>query len=74
MADELRECPRKIELLNEAQAILQKLAAFSHAEQSALESGDKALILEIDKHIEHTLGEKERAIGAYHNHMKEHGC
>jgi hypothetical protein len=28
----------------------------------------------IDKEIENTLGEKERALGALREHQREHGC
>jgi hypothetical protein len=51
-----------------------RLSELARREGDAIQSRDDADILAIDKEIETTLGDKERALGALRQHRAEHGC
>ena len=67
-------CARQQELIAETQVYLMRLSELARKEADAIESRDENEILAIDKDIETTLGNKERALGALHQHRAEHGC
>jgi hypothetical protein len=67
-------CVRQSELVKETQHHLIRLSELAKIESEAIASRDENLILAIDRDIENTLGLKERALGALHEHRKEHGC
>jgi hypothetical protein len=67
-------CKTRQRLEDLAQHHLRELAALAHEEAEILKTGDEERILAIDKRIEHTLGQKERVIGALQEHRGEHGC
>lgn len=46
-----------------------------HQEREAVSTGkDHTVIKAIDDQIERAFGKKERAMGAFYEHVKEHGC
>ena len=67
-------CLRHEELVLETQRHLMRLAELAKLEADAIASRNESLILALDQDIENTLGLKERALGALHEHRKEHGC
>jgi fructose-1,6-bisphosphatase/inositol monophosphatase family enzyme len=67
-------CLDKIRLMDKVQSILAKLVELGQTEQDAFKREDHDRMEEIDRNIEQTIGEKERAIGAYKQHVAEHGC
>jgi hypothetical protein len=67
-------CARQQQLMDEAQSCLVRIADLARAEAEALTNGTENIAMEIDRQIEHAIGEKERAIGALREHRKEHGC
>ena len=67
-------CVRQEELVAETQRHLIRLAELARQESEAIATRNEALILAIDQDIENTLGLKERALGALHEHRNVHGC
>jgi hypothetical protein len=74
MEPEQTDCKTRQRLENLAQYHLRELAALAQEEADILRTADQERILEVDKKIENTLGQKERVIGALDEHRKEHGC
>lgn len=67
-------CLRQQELVAETQRHLIRLAELAKQEAEAIATRNEALILALDQDIENTLGLKERALGALHEHRNIHGC
>ena len=67
-------CLRQQELIHETQRHLIRLAELAKQESEAIASRNESLILALDQDIENTLGLKERALGALHEHRSVHGC
>jgi hypothetical protein len=53
---------------------LSEIAETTDAQLKAFQNSDHNRVMQLDKHLELMVGEKERAIGALRGHMKEHGC
>ncbi len=60
--------------MDRVQATLVSLADLANEERRAIEDGNRARADALDKLIETTIGDKERAIGAYRQHIDDHGC
>jgi hypothetical protein len=71
---EPKPCPRQQELIAEVQKHLIKLAELMHTESELIAASAENAWLDVDRLIEHELGEKERCIGALNEHRKAHGC
>jgi hypothetical protein len=67
-------CPKNRELLTTVVQALDQLAALSAQQKAARESGDDERATELDKQLDLKFGEKERAIGGWQEHTREHGC
>ena len=74
MHAEQPSCLRHEELVAETQRHLIRLAELAKQESEAISTRNEALILALDQDIENTLGLKERALGALHEHRSVHGC
>ena len=72
MVEKPSPCLRQQELIEDVQRHLIRISELSRATADALAAGSEGLALEIDKEVE--LGMKERAMGALHQHRREHGC
>lgn len=60
--------------MDDVQRVLHNLSQLLAQEIEALPTGSESLILGIDREIDRTFGEKERAMGALQQHKREHGC
>ena len=69
-----KPCLRQQELISEVQKHLSKLAELMHSEAELIDDKVGTAWLDVDRLIEHELGEKERSIGALKEHRREHGC
>ena len=67
-------CDRRDELVADVQRHLMELADLARQEADVLGRNQNELLMPIDKQIEETLGEKERALGALKQHRNDHGC
>ena len=70
----LSPCATNHELLTFVVSKLEALANLSTAQASARENGDTKLAEDLDLHLDLTHCEKERAVGAWQQHVREHGC
>jgi hypothetical protein len=61
-------------LLHGVVAKLNELSAISVAQAEARKDGDTYRATELDKKLDLLYGEKERAVGAWQEHVREHGC
>jgi len=73
MHEDQPSCTRQEELVAETQRHLIRLE-LAKQESEAISTRNEALILALDQDIENTLGLKERALGALHEHRSVHGC
>jgi len=67
-------CPSQQELLAKARGHLMRISELARSVAEALAIGDEDRAAELDKQIDLELGMKERAMGAIHQHRKDHGC
>jgi len=74
MAEELTPCFRQQSLIEEARQHLLRIAELTHSIAEALANGNENTAAELDKQVDLELGRKERAMGALHEHRREHGC
>jgi hypothetical protein len=68
------KCEKYNELAGKVEAVLQRLVDLTEAQLEAFNEKDHAKFSKLDKELELTVGEKERVIGAFREHQKEHGC
>jgi len=74
MATAKGPCAHQQELIEVVRKHLARIAELSRDTAEALAAGEMGRAMEFDKEIELELGEKERDMGALHEHKKEHGC
>jgi hypothetical protein len=67
-------CPDRQELTADVQNHLMQISQLARAVAEALANGNENFATELDKQVDLELGKKERAMGALHQHRKEHGC
>ncbi len=67
-------CPRQHELREAVNAILARIDQLNQGQMEALKAHDDQRLMQLDKQMELTFGEKERSFGALFEHRKEHGC
>ena len=67
-------CSRQQQFIEQVQRHLIRLSELAREEALIIASQNDNTWLAIDKQIEHELGEKERCLGALHEHRAEHGC
>lgn len=67
-------CVEYARLQSEVSSILQRLSDLATAQLEAFYANDPAAFAKLDRQLEITVGEKERAIGAMREHAKDHGC
>ncbi|WP_180538459.1 hypothetical protein [Nevskia soli] len=67
-------CIEKALLMEKVQSTLLKLAKIAHEQSEALGRGDQKTVMALDKELENSLGEKERFLGAFNQHVEDHGC
>jgi hypothetical protein len=53
---------------------LTELSTLSTAQAEAREKGNLDVATELDKQLDLKYGEKERSVGAWQEHVREHGC
>lgn len=68
------DCPERDRLLGEASCALQLISDLTRKQIEVLYANDPQHLSRLDKQLELAFGEKERAIGALHQHQKEHAC
>jgi len=67
-------CCLQQELIEDVQRHLIRISELTRAVAEALKNKNENLAAEIDKEVDLELGRKERAMGALHQHRKEHCC
>jgi hypothetical protein len=67
-------CVQQQTLISEVQDHLIQISELTRAIADALANGNENTAAEMDKQVDVELGKKERAMGALHQHRKEHGC
>ena len=67
-------CAQQQKLIAEVQDHLIQISQLTRAIAEALANGNENVAAEMDKQVDLELGKKERAMGALHQHRKEHGC
>lgn len=71
MAD---RCPVEKRLAETVSNVLARLVELTTAQLQAFREDRQADLSRLDKELENTVGEKERAIGRLDEHRTEHGC
>ncbi|MGH9861417.1 MAG: hypothetical protein ACRD5F_15475 [Candidatus Acidiferrales bacterium] len=67
-------CAKNAELAAVVQGVLAKIVDLTKEQSAAFEKRDHGRMMRLDNQLENAIGEKERAIGAWNEHRKEHGC
>ena len=67
-------CAEQTRLRSELESVLGNLAQVTTLLLELFRSGDSEKYTRLDKELELTVGEKERAVGALRQHIKEHKC
>jgi hypothetical protein len=67
-------CEEQARLRSEVENVLGNLAQVTMLLLELFRSGDSEKYKHLDKELELTVGEKERAVGALRQHIKEHKC
>ena len=70
----LSPCPKNRELLQNVVAKLTELSNLSSRQAEARKAGEISLATELDRQLDLLHGEKERRVGAWQEHVREHGC
>jgi hypothetical protein len=70
----MTKCQTYDELVKTVEKCLSEIADTTTAQLQAFQKSEHAKVMELDKHLELMVGEKERSIGALREHMKEHHC
>lgn len=67
-------CEEHARLRSEVENVLGNLAQVTMLLLELFRSGDSEKYKHLDKELELTVGEKERAVGALRQHLREHKC
>ena len=70
----MASCPEYDRLRSELENVLGNLSQVTMLLLELFRSGDSHRYKDLDKELELTVGEKERAVGALRQHVKEHRC
>jgi hypothetical protein len=70
----MANCPEYNRLRTEVENVLGNLAQATMLLLELFRAGDDDRYKHLDKELELTVGEKERAIGALRQHIREHKC
>jgi hypothetical protein len=68
------QCEQQKQLREKVNGLLGKIDHINRGQMKALMEADDELLMTLDKELELTFGEKERAFGALFRHREEHGC
>ena len=67
-------CAEEERLIAVVQGHLREISRLTRATSQALTNGNENFAAALDMQLELEFGKKERAMGALHQHRKEHGC
>ena len=67
-------CEVNAELASAVNEALAELVRLTSAQLLAFRNRDHGELMRLDKIMENAVGVKERAIGAYNEHRRSHGC
>ena len=67
-------CARQQALIEKVQRHLLNISELTRKIAEAIANRNENTAAELDKQVDLELGLKERAMGALHEHRKEHGC
>ena len=70
----MANCPEYTRLRSEVENVLANLAQVTTLLLDLFRSDQSEKYKHLDKELELTVGEKERAVGALRQHVKEHKC
>jgi hypothetical protein len=70
----MAKCPEYIRLRSEVENVLGNLAQVTTLLLELFRNDESERYKHLDKELELTVGEKERAVGALRQHVKEHKC
>ena len=67
-------CPTNRELLKTVVANLDEITRLSKAQAEARTQGDQERATQLDDQLDMKYAQKERSVGAWQQHVREHGC
>lgn len=67
-------CSTNRELLKAVVANLDEITTLSKAQSEARTRGDEQLATRLDEQLDIMYAQKERSVGAWQQHVREHGC
>jgi ElaB/YqjD/DUF883 family membrane-anchored ribosome-binding protein len=69
-----QSCPEYDRLHDEVTEVLRKVAEIATAQVETFRAKDRESFTKLDKELELTVGQKERTIGGFSQHCKDHNC
>lgn len=70
----LSDCPKNLELLNDLLAKHTAVEALSQSQREARQRGDDRRVQALGKELDLMFREKELAASRWQEHVREHGC
>ena len=70
----LSACARNLELLQEVVSKLDEITKLSQEQADARKNGDPSRATELDSKLDLIYAQKERSVGAWQQHVRDHGC
>jgi hypothetical protein len=70
----MAKCPEYARLESDVENVLGNLAQVTTLALEMFRAGDFDTVKRLDKELELTIGEKERCLGAFRQHLKDHNC
>ena len=67
-------CNTNRELLKAVVANLDEITSLAKAQSEARTRGDEELATRLDERLDEMYAQKERSVGAWQQHVREHGC
>lgn len=67
-------CPEYSRLEAEVDSVLEKLVEMAQLQLETFRSKNLESFMRVDRNIELTVGHKERVVGAFKEHVREHHC
>jgi hypothetical protein len=68
------DCPERDTLMRDVSLALSNIVNITRQHLQVLFGDDEAALMRLDRELENAVDEKERVLGALHQHRKQHGC
>ncbi len=68
------DCAERDRLMGDVSLALSNIVNITRQHIQVMYGDDEATLMRLDRDLENAVGEKDRLLGALHQHQKQHGC